>query len=82
MNGDISVDIEPIHRTTGHKSAAFVGGFNTIGAPTSMTWSVVNAGLSKFSVMLRNMDNGTGYKVHLVAKMISKLGCSTCASRT
>jgi hypothetical protein len=21
MNGDISVDIEPIHRTTGHKSA-------------------------------------------------------------
>jgi hypothetical protein len=33
--------------------AAFVGGFNTIGAPTSMTWSV-NAGLSKFSVMLRN----------------------------
>jgi hypothetical protein len=24
MNGDISVDIEPIHRTTGHKSAAFV----------------------------------------------------------
>jgi hypothetical protein len=26
MNGDISVDIEPIHRTTGHKSAAFVGG--------------------------------------------------------
>jgi hypothetical protein len=25
MNGDISVDIEPIHRTTGHKSAAFVG---------------------------------------------------------
>jgi hypothetical protein len=22
MNGDISVDIEPIHRTTGHKSAA------------------------------------------------------------
>jgi hypothetical protein len=26
MNGDISIDIEPIHRTTGHKSAAFVGG--------------------------------------------------------
>jgi hypothetical protein len=25
MNGDISVDIEPIYRTTGHKSAAFVG---------------------------------------------------------
>jgi hypothetical protein len=40
MNGDISVDIEPIHRTTGHKSAAFVGGFNTIGAPTRMTWSL------------------------------------------
>jgi hypothetical protein len=48
MNGDISVDIEPIHRTTGHKSAAFVGGYNTIGAPTRMTWSL-NAGLSKFS---------------------------------
>jgi hypothetical protein len=31
MNGDISVDIEPIYRTTGHKSAAFVGGYNTIG---------------------------------------------------
>jgi hypothetical protein len=29
MNGDISVDIEPIYRTTGHKSAAFVGGYNT-----------------------------------------------------
>ena len=78
MNGDISVDIEPIHRTTGHKSAAFVGGFNTIGAPTRMTWSL-NAGLSKFSVMLRNMDNGTEYKVHLVAKMISKLGCNFIA---
>jgi hypothetical protein len=63
MNGDISVDIEPIHRTTGHKSAAFVGGYNTIGAPTRMTWSL-NAGLSKFSVMLRDTDNGTGYKVH------------------
>jgi hypothetical protein len=37
-----------------------------------MTWSL-NAGLSKFSVMLRDTDNGTGYKVHLVAKMISKL---------
>jgi hypothetical protein len=37
MNGDISVDIEPIHRTTGHKSAAFVGGYNTIDAPTRMT---------------------------------------------
>jgi hypothetical protein len=37
MNGDISVDIEPIYRTTGHKSAAFVGGYNTIGAPTRMT---------------------------------------------
>jgi hypothetical protein len=35
MNGDISVDIEPIHRTTGHKSAAFVGGYNTIGAEIS-----------------------------------------------
>jgi hypothetical protein len=29
--------------------------------------------------MLRNMDNGTGYKVHLVAKMISKLGCNFIA---
>jgi hypothetical protein len=50
MNGDISVDIEPIHRTTGHKSAAFVGGYNTIDAPTRMTWSL-NAGLSKFAVI-------------------------------
>jgi hypothetical protein len=78
MNGDISVDIEPIHRTTGHKSAAFVGGYNTIGAPTRMTWSV-NAGLSKFSVTLRNMDNGRGYGVQLVAKMIPKLGCNFIA---
>jgi hypothetical protein len=53
LTGDISVDIEPIHRTTGHKSAAFVGGFNTIGAPTRMTWSG-NAGLSKFSSKLIN----------------------------
>jgi hypothetical protein len=32
MNGDISVDLKPIKRTTGHQSSAFVGGFNTIGA--------------------------------------------------
>jgi hypothetical protein len=39
INGDISIDIKPIKRTTGHKSAAFVGGFNTINVPTKMVWA-------------------------------------------
>jgi hypothetical protein len=79
MNGDISVDIEPIHRTTGHKSAAFVGGFNTIGAPTRMTWSG-NAGLSKFSVMLQRPLNVMPLGrllFNTLSKLINSLLCTS-----
>jgi hypothetical protein len=41
MNGDISVGIKPIKRTTGRKSSAFVGGFNTIGTSyCTINWNL------------------------------------------
>ena len=90
INGDISIDIKPIKRTTGHKSSAFVGGFNTIGVPTKMVWAS-SAVSTKFSVILHVHDkhNSAAYKVHLVADITSKLGCgrmiinsaATCSKR-
>jgi hypothetical protein len=40
MKGEVSVALKPIKRTTGKRSSAFVGGSNTIGAPTKMIWGV------------------------------------------
>ena len=74
INGDISIDIKPIKRTTGHKSAAFVGGFNTINVPTKMVWAST-ASATNFSVVLHDEYNGVEYTVHLVADTGSKLGC-------
>jgi hypothetical protein len=69
MRGNFPVNFKIMHFNISGihiwKSAAFVGGYNTIDAPTRMTWSL-NAGLSKFSVVLHDMDKGTEYKVHLV----------------
>ncbi len=74
INRDVSIDIKPIKRTTGHKSAAFVGGFNTINVPTEMVWAST-ASATKFSVVLHDKYNGVEYTVHLVADTGSKLGC-------
>jgi hypothetical protein len=57
-----------------HKSAAFVGGFNTINVPTEMVWAST-ASATKFSVVLHDKYNGVEYTVHLVADTGSKLGC-------
>ncbi|SSC07771.1 hypothetical protein BTURTLESOX_489 [bacterium endosymbiont of Bathymodiolus sp. 5 South] len=65
MNGDISVDLKPIKRTTGHQSSAFVGGFNTIGAPTVLIWAY--GAYTKFSVILHDKKNDIQYEVHLIA---------------
>jgi hypothetical protein len=76
INRDVSIDIKPIKRTTGHKSAAFVGGFNTIGAPTKMVWWDSTAP-TRFSVILHAHDkhNSAAYKVHLVADITSSKLC-------
>jgi hypothetical protein len=71
MNRDISIDIKPIQRTTGHPSSAFIGGDNTINAPTNMVWS--SGPSSKFSTML-NDESGKQYEVYLVAN-VTLSGC-------
>jgi hypothetical protein len=52
--------------TTGHRSSAFVGGANTIGAPTKMIWGT--GVFTKFSIELKDED-GKPHKVHLVANL-------------
>jgi hypothetical protein len=52
--------------TTGDRSSAFVGGSNTIGAPTKMIWGV--GVFTRFAVELKDKD-GKPHKVHLVANL-------------
>jgi hypothetical protein len=52
--GEISVALKPIKRTTGDRSSAFVGGSNTIGAPTKMIWGV--GVFTRFAVELKDKD--------------------------